>query len=68
MSSCLCFDLGSFFSHQKQEEVVEVAEEEEVEAEVVSVVERRWEWEAFSKAACQNYAQSQVKKYSMLYI
>lgn len=50
--------LSSF--HQSLEEVAEVAA---VEAAVVLEAEDRWEWEAFSKEVCQNYAQLEVKSF-----
>lgn len=53
--------LSSF--HQSLEEVAEVAEVEAVEAAVVLEAEDRWEWEAFSKEVCQNYAQLEVKSF-----
>lgn len=36
---------------------------EAVEAAVVLEAEDRWEWEAFSKEVCQNYAQLEVKSF-----
>lgn len=53
--------LSSF--HQSLEEVAEVAAVEAVEAAVVLEAEDRWEWEAFSKEVCQNYAQLEVKSF-----
>lgn len=51
--------LSLFFFNQNQAEVVEVAEEEVVAAGL-------WEWEAFSKAVCQNYAQLEVNSTVMM--
>lgn len=53
--------LSSF--HQSLEEVAAVAAVEAVEAAVVLEAEDRWEWEAFSKEVCQNYAQLEVKSF-----
>lgn len=50
--------LSSF--HQSLEEVAAVAAVEAVE---VLEAEDRWEWEAFSKEVCQNYAQLEVKSF-----
>lgn len=53
--------LSSF--HQSLEEVAAVEAVEAAEAAVVLEAEDRWEWEAFSKEVCQNYAQLEVKSF-----
>lgn len=56
---CVCTDV-CLILHQNQE-----AEEVVEEVEEVLEAAGQWEWEAFSKEACQNYDQLEVKTVSL---